>query len=80
MTWEDTLTATATYTDPQDPDHTASGDSANAVAADTRNKAPAFAADQDPDTEGASRTRGQEDSCREHGRSRLRGRWRDHRH
>ena len=49
---EGTLTATATYTDPQGPEHTASGDSANAVAADTRNKAPAFAADQDPDTEG----------------------------
>ena len=49
---EGTLMATATYTDPQGPDHTASGDSANRVAADTRNKAPAFAADQDPDTEG----------------------------
>ena len=50
----DTLMATATYTDPQGqgPEHTATGSSANVVAADTRNKAPAFAADQDPDTEG----------------------------
>ena len=49
---EVTLTVTATYTDPQGPEHTASGSSVNPVAADTRNKAPAFAADQDPDTEG----------------------------
>ena len=47
-----TLRATATYTDPQGPDHTAFDDSDNVVAADTRNKAPAFAADQDPDTDG----------------------------
>ena len=48
---EGTLTATATYTDPQGPDHTASGDSASPVAADTRNKAPVFD-DQDDDTDG----------------------------
>ena len=47
-----TLTATATYTDPQGSDHMAFGVSANPVAADTRNKAPVFAADQDGETEG----------------------------
>ena len=46
-----TLTATASYTDPQGSGKTASGDSANAVAADTRNKAPVFA-DQDTETDG----------------------------
>ena len=46
-----TLTATAMYTDPQGSEKTASGDSANAVAADTRNKAPVFA-DQDTETDG----------------------------
>ncbi len=51
-----TLTATATtYTDPQGPDHTASGDSANVVAADTRNKAPVFD-DQDAETDGVQNT------------------------
>ena len=50
-----TLTATATYTDPQGPDHTASGDSANVVAADTRNKAPVFD-DQDDETDGTQNT------------------------
>ena len=39
------------YTDPQGSEKTASGDSANAVAADTRNKAPVFA-DQDTETDG----------------------------
>ena len=46
-----TLTATAMYTDPQGSEKTASVTSANAVAADTRNRAPVFA-DQDDDTEG----------------------------
>ena len=48
---DDTLTATATYTDPQGPEHMASGGSANPVAADTRNKAPVFD-DQDDGTDG----------------------------
>ena len=51
----DTLRATATYTDPQGPEKTAERDSANVVAADTRNKAPAFA-DQDVETEGIQNT------------------------
>ena len=51
----DTLTATATYTDPQGPEHTATGDSANLVAADTRNKAPVFD-DQDDETDGLQKT------------------------
>ena len=46
------LTATASYTDPQGPGKTANFAYTVDVAADTRNKAPAFAADQDPDTEG----------------------------
>ena len=51
-----TLTATATYTDAQGPDKTAPGAlAANDVEADTRNKAPAFA-DQDDDTEGTQNT------------------------
>ena len=48
---EGTLTAMATYTDPQGPGM-ASGTSTNPVAADTRNKPPMFDADQDTDTEG----------------------------
>ena len=51
----ETLTATAIYTDPQGPEHTASGDSANVVAADTRNKAPVFD-DQDDETGGIQNT------------------------
>ena len=39
------LRARANYTDPQGPD-SASGEAANAVAVDIRNKAPMFAADQ----------------------------------
>ena len=50
-----TLTATATYTDPQGPDHMASGDSTNTVAADTRNKPPVFD-DQDGETDGTQNT------------------------
>ena len=53
----DTLTATASYTDAQGPEKTAmfrrSGK--DAVAADTRNKAPAFD-DQDEDTDGTQNT------------------------
>ena len=51
----DTLTATAMYTDPQGPDKTASGDSAQSVAADTRNRAPVFD-DQDADEDGTQNT------------------------
>ena len=51
---EGTLTAMATYTDPQGPD-TASGPSINPVAADTRNKAPVFG-DQDDKTDGIQNT------------------------
>ena len=51
----DTLRATATYTDPQGPEHTAFGDSANPVSADTRNKAPVFD-DQDDETDGTQNT------------------------
>ena len=47
----DTLTATASYTDGQDATKTAAVGSANAVAVDTRNKAPAFA-DEDTLTDG----------------------------
>ena len=50
----ETLTATATYTDPQGSD-TAVGTSANSVAADTRNKAPVFD-DQDDLTDGIQNT------------------------
>ena len=50
-----TLRATASYTDPQGSGKTASGDSANAVAADTRNKAPVFN-DQDTETESIQNT------------------------
>ena len=46
-----TLTATAMYTDPQGSEKTASAGSAQTVAADTRNKAPVFA-DQDDETDG----------------------------
>ena len=49
------LTATASYTDPQGSEKTARGDSTNAVAADTRNKAPEFI-DQDSDTDGIQNT------------------------
>ena len=45
------LTVEASYTDPEDSNKTATSP-ALTVAADTRNKAPAFDADQDPDTEG----------------------------
>ena len=48
---DDTLTATASYTDGHGPDKTADADSANVVAVDTRNKPPAFA-DQDTETDG----------------------------
>ena len=51
----ETLTATATYTDPQGPEHTEAGPSANPVAADTRNKAPVFD-DQDDETDGLQNT------------------------
>ena len=47
----ETLTATASYTDGHGPSKTAEKDSANVVALDTRNKPPAFA-DQDAETEG----------------------------
>ena len=47
----DTLTATASYTDGHGPSKTAEADSANVVAVDTRNKAPAFA-DEDTETDG----------------------------
>ena len=52
----ETLTATASYTDPQGPDHTAFGDSANVVAADTRNKAPVFDDQDGDDTNGTQNT------------------------
>ena len=52
---EGTLMAMATYTDPQGPEHTATGDSVNPVAADTRNKAPVFD-DQDDETDGSQNT------------------------
>ena len=48
---DDTLKATASYTDGQGASKTAEADSANVVAEDTRNKAPAFA-DQDTETDG----------------------------
>ena len=48
---DDTLRATAMYTDPQGPEKTAFDDSAQRVAADTRNRAPVFN-DQDTVTEG----------------------------
>ena len=48
----DRLTATASYTDAQGPEKTANFAYTIEVAADTRNKAPKFAADQDDDTEG----------------------------
>ena len=51
----DSLTATATYTDAQGPDKMAPGEAANNVAADTRNKAPEFD-DQDDETEGTQNT------------------------
>ncbi|MCY4529930.1 MAG: cadherin domain-containing protein [Chloroflexi bacterium] len=51
----DTLTATATYTDPQGSGKMTSGDSTNPVAADTRNKAPVFD-DQDMETDGTQNT------------------------
>ena len=47
----DTLSVTATYSDGHGPDKTQTVDAANAVAADTRNRAPAFV-DQDPLTDG----------------------------
>ena len=47
----DALTATASYTDGQGVSKTADADSANDVALDTRNKAPAFA-DEDTETDG----------------------------
>ena len=50
-----TLTATASYTDPQGPEKTAFGDSTNPVAADTRNRAPVFD-DQDDETDGTQNT------------------------
>ncbi len=50
----DTLTVTATYTDPQGPVKTAS-ETTSIVASDTRNKAPAFP-DQDEDTDGTQNT------------------------
>ena len=48
---DDTLTATASYTDGHGPSKTAAAGSANDVAVDTRNKPPAFA-DQDAETDG----------------------------
>ncbi len=51
----DTLRATAMYTDPQGPEKTASGDSAQSVASDTRNRAPVFD-DQDDETDGIQNT------------------------
>ena len=51
----DTLRARAAYTDPQGSDHSAFGEAANAVAADTRNKAPVFD-DQDTDEDGTQNT------------------------
>ena len=51
----DTLTAKAMYTDAQGPEKMAELQSANSVAADTRNKAPEFP-DQDTDTEGTQNT------------------------
>ena len=51
----DTLTVTASYTDAQGPEKTANFVYAVAVAADTRNKPPVFA-DQDDKTEGTQNT------------------------
>ena len=51
----DRLIATAMYTDAQGPEKTAHLQSANAVAADTRNKAPVFD-DQDAEMEGTQNT------------------------
>ena len=51
----DTLTATATYIDAQGPEKTARFAYPVTVAADTRNKAPAFE-DQDEDTDGTQNT------------------------
>ena len=51
----DTLTARASYTDAQGPEKAAAGPSVNSVAADTRNKAPAFP-DQDAEMEGTQNT------------------------
>ena len=48
---DDTLWARAMYTDGHDEDKMADGMSANAVALDTRNRAPVFD-DQDDDTKG----------------------------
>ena len=49
------LTATAMYTDPQGAEKTAEVESANNVAADTRNKAPVFP-DQDDEEDGTQNT------------------------
>ena len=46
-----TLVAEASYTDGHGPTQTAMGTAANAVAADTRNRAPVFG-DEDPETDG----------------------------
>ena len=51
----DFLTARASYTDPQGPEKSAEGRFTNTVAADTRNKAPAFP-DQDEETDGTQNT------------------------
>ena len=48
----ETLAATASYTDAEGLDKMRAGQTANAVQTDTRNKAPKFADDQDPDTKG----------------------------
>ena len=49
------VTATAMYTDAHDPEKMAEAESENMVAADTRNRAPVFA-DQDDETEGTQNT------------------------
>ena len=69
---DDTLTATAMYTDGEDEGKTANGDSAHPVALDTRNKPPAFD-DQDEDTTGVPERRNHERGGREHGSSWQRG-------
>ena len=48
---DDTLVATASYTDGEGAEKTAAGTAANVVAADTRNKAPVFG-DEDLETDG----------------------------
>ena len=66
----DRLKATAMYTDPQGAEKPAEVESANNVAADTRNKAPVFP-DQDDEEDGTQNTEATRTIDGEHGRARY---------